>query len=60
MIVEGAGQDPMWTREQTRDEVHKLLAAGATVRDAAREVARRSGWSRRQVYHLAMSLRKEK
>jgi 16S rRNA (cytidine1402-2'-O)-methyltransferase len=60
MVIEGAGQDLAWTRERTRDEVHKLLDAGATVRDAAREVASRSGWSRRQVYRLAMSLCKEK
>jgi 16S rRNA (cytidine1402-2'-O)-methyltransferase len=60
LVIEGAGRDPVWTEERARDEVHKLLAAGAAARDVAREVARRSGWPRRQVYQLAMSILKGK
>jgi 16S rRNA (cytidine1402-2'-O)-methyltransferase len=60
LVIAGAGRDPVWTQERVRDEVQKLLAAGAAARDVAREVARRSGWPRRQVYQLAMSILKEK
>jgi len=60
LVIAGAGRDPVWTQERARDEVHKLLAAGAAARDVAREVARRSGWPRRQVYQLAMSILKGK
>ena len=56
-----AGADPAldWSRERVLDAVRASLGAGASLRDTAREVARRSGWSRRQVYELAMLLSRD-
>jgi 16S rRNA (cytidine1402-2'-O)-methyltransferase len=59
VVIEGAGRGVAWPMDQVRDEVHKLLAAGAPPREVAREVARRSGWPRREVYRLTVSARKE-
>jgi 16S rRNA (cytidine1402-2'-O)-methyltransferase len=55
LTIAGAGTDSDWSRERVLDEVRASLDAGASLRDTAREVARRSGWPRRQVYELAMS-----
>jgi 16S rRNA (cytidine1402-2'-O)-methyltransferase len=59
LVIEGAGDAPQWTRERALDEVRLMLAAGASARDTAREVARRAGWPRRQVYELALSASRE-
>lgn len=54
LFLEGADSEPDWTRERVLVEIRSLLDAGASPRDTAREVARRSGWPRRQVYELAV------
>jgi 16S rRNA (cytidine1402-2'-O)-methyltransferase len=54
LTIAGAGEDSDWSKERVLDEVRALLGAGTSLRDTAREVARRSGWPRRQVYELAM------
>jgi len=54
LVLAGAGPDSDWTRERVLDQVRVSLDAGASLRDTVREVARRSGWSRRQVYELAI------
>jgi 16S rRNA (cytidine1402-2'-O)-methyltransferase len=59
LVVEGAGRNEAWSAERVSDEVEKLLAAGASPRDVARDVSRRSGWPRRQVYPLVVSAGKE-
>jgi 16S rRNA (cytidine1402-2'-O)-methyltransferase len=55
LAIEGAGAEPEWTRQRVLEEVRAMRAAGASARDAVREVARRAGWPRRQVYELALS-----
>jgi len=59
LTIAGAGADSGWSRERVLDEVRDSLDAGASLRDTAREVARRSGWPRRQVYELAMLLSRD-
>jgi 16S rRNA (cytidine1402-2'-O)-methyltransferase len=54
LAIEGTAPDQAWTRERVLAEVRGLLDAGASARDTIREVARRSGWPRRQVYELAL------
>jgi 16S rRNA (cytidine1402-2'-O)-methyltransferase len=54
LAIAGADAGPDWSRERVLDEVRVSLDAGASLRDTAREVSRRSGWPRRQVYELAM------
>jgi 16S rRNA (cytidine1402-2'-O)-methyltransferase len=55
LTISGAGRDADWSRERVLDAVRLSLDAGTSLRDTAREVSRRSGWPRRQVYELAMS-----
>jgi 16S rRNA (cytidine1402-2'-O)-methyltransferase len=59
LVIEGAGAEPEWTEERVVEEVRAMLEAGASARDTAREVARRSGRPRRQVYELALSASRE-
>jgi 16S rRNA (cytidine1402-2'-O)-methyltransferase len=59
LVLEGAIQDADWSEEEVRAEVQAELAAGASLRDAAREVSRHSGWSKRQVYRVAVQMEKE-
>ena len=59
LVIEGAGSDLDWAQERVLDEVRVLLDAGASLRDTAREVARRSGWSKRQVYEWALRASRE-
>jgi 16S rRNA (cytidine1402-2'-O)-methyltransferase len=59
LAIEGARRDPVWSTERVDDEVHKLLSVGASPREVAREVARRSGRPRREVYQYVVSVRKE-
>jgi 16S rRNA (cytidine1402-2'-O)-methyltransferase len=56
LFVGGADQDPVWAKDQVRQELCALLADGESTRDAARIVAQRSGWRRRAVYRLAVEI----
>lgn len=51
-----ADQAPVWDADQIQAAIRAELAAGSTRRDAAKLVAARSGWDRRQVYDLAVDL----
>ena len=59
LVIEGAGRGQAWSIERVGDEVLKLLATGASPRDVAREISRCSGWPKRRVYQLIVSVRKE-
>jgi hypothetical protein len=59
LVIEAAGQGLAWTKDQVRAKVRELLVTGASPRDIAGEVAQRSGWSKREVYRLAVSVRGE-
>ena len=54
LVIEGAGSAASWTEARVRAQVHALLAAGTSPRDAAHQVAAICGWPRRQVYAIAM------
>jgi 16S rRNA (cytidine1402-2'-O)-methyltransferase len=54
LVIERAEPEQAWTTRRVRDEVQDLLAAGMSPRDVAREVARRSGWPKREVYQMAL------
>jgi 16S rRNA (cytidine1402-2'-O)-methyltransferase len=55
VVVGGAKADTSvtWTAEAVRAEVTRLMAQGLRSKDAARQVAERSGWLPREVYRLA-------
>lgn len=53
LVVGGAAEPEPWTEEQVRAALSERLAAGASARDAAAEVAARSGWPKRAVYRMA-------
>ena len=59
VVIDGAAQDATWTDEQVGACIRELLDAGESPRDVARQVARRSGWPRRQVYRLAVAVHRE-
>jgi 16S rRNA (cytidine1402-2'-O)-methyltransferase len=54
LVVEGAPAPPLWSADQVRRALAGLLAQGSAPAEAAKQVARQSGWPRNQVYHLAM------
>ncbi|MEB3165463.1 MAG: 16S rRNA (cytidine(1402)-2'-O)-methyltransferase [Cyanobacteriota bacterium] len=43
---------PVWQEQELRQELQELVAAGVSPRDAARQLAERSGHSRRELYAL--------
>jgi 16S rRNA (cytidine1402-2'-O)-methyltransferase len=59
LVIEGADRDQAWPTARVDAELRKLLAAGGSPRDVARDVSRRSGWPSRQVYQLIVSAREE-
>jgi 16S rRNA (cytidine1402-2'-O)-methyltransferase len=58
VIGQGAGPGP-WSGQRVEGRVRALLARGVSPRDAAREVAGASGWSRRDVYDCVLRVRGE-
>jgi 16S rRNA (cytidine1402-2'-O)-methyltransferase len=54
LVLGGAppAQPPAWDGEALRAELERLVAAGLSSRDAARQLAERSGHSRRALYAL--------
>ncbi|MBL8164469.1 MAG: 16S rRNA (cytidine(1402)-2'-O)-methyltransferase, partial [Anaerolineae bacterium] len=55
LVLEGATPQPTaeWDAAQVRAALDERIAAGDTLSSAARAVAARSGWPRREVYALA-------
>lgn len=52
LVVAGAGAPGRWEEDAVRTALAPLLAAGVSRSEAARQVARRSGWSKSAVYAL--------
>ncbi|MEW5957490.1 MAG: 16S rRNA (cytidine(1402)-2'-O)-methyltransferase [Chloroflexota bacterium] len=59
LIVEGAGSPPVWHEARVKAALHAAIAAGLTPKAAIRQVTDQSGWSKREVYALAQSLKEE-
>jgi 16S rRNA (cytidine1402-2'-O)-methyltransferase len=55
LVIGGAAAapQPAWEAEQVQAEVARLLGQGLRAKEAARQVAARSGWPQRDVYRLA-------
>ena len=54
LIVHRTAQSDRWPAEQVRTAVRQALATGTSPRDAARDIAARSGWSHREVYRIIL------
>jgi 16S rRNA (cytidine1402-2'-O)-methyltransferase len=52
LVIGGAGEPARWQEPGVREAFQALRAQGLSRAEAAREVARRSGWERREVYRL--------
>jgi 16S rRNA (cytidine1402-2'-O)-methyltransferase len=58
VVIEGAkAGESRWTEDEVRSELRELLAAGATSKTAAAELAGLSGWRKREIYSLALQQR---
>ncbi len=57
LVVAGQAPEARWEATEVRQALEERLAAGASAAQAARDVARRSGWPRGEVYRLAMEER---
>ena len=57
LVIAGASAPPAWDEDQVRDQVAQLMDEGVTHRQAAKQVAQVSGWSRRDVYQLTIERR---
>ena len=59
LVVAGASSDQVqWTEPEVLDELKDQLASGTTSRAAVSNVVDLSGWKRRDVYRLALQLKK--
>ncbi|HET7091513.1 MAG TPA: 16S rRNA (cytidine(1402)-2'-O)-methyltransferase [Anaerolineae bacterium] len=56
LVVAGAPEPQPWSEPDVRAAVAQALRDGASISDAARDVAVVSGWLRREVYHIALRL----
>ena len=54
LVIGGAAEPEKWDEEQVRAEIERLLARGTSRREAIKLVTEASGWSRREVYRLAL------
>ncbi|GAB4405470.1 MAG: 16S rRNA (cytidine(1402)-2'-O)-methyltransferase [Anaerolineales bacterium] len=53
LVIGGAAEPQAWSEEQVRQALAQRLAEGWSARDAATDVAARSGWPKRDVYRMA-------
>ena len=58
LVITGAAPPTMWDEEQVRSALADLLAAGISRSEAARQVARQSGWPKSTVYALCPAARR--
>ncbi len=56
LVIAGAPASQRWDESDVRTAVEQALLDGASMADAAREVAALSGWPRREVYQIALRL----
>ncbi|MFZ5809127.1 MAG: 16S rRNA (cytidine(1402)-2'-O)-methyltransferase [Chloroflexota bacterium] len=57
LIVHGSEKKgEKWTEEELKTGIIKQLQAGLSAREASFNIAKQSGWSRKEIYHLAIQL----
>ncbi len=54
LIIAGAPDPTRWSEEEVREALERYLSQGKSPSQASRQVARRSGWARQEVYQLTM------
>jgi 16S rRNA (cytidine1402-2'-O)-methyltransferase len=59
LVVEGAKGELAWDEETVRAALADRLREGRSRSQAAREVAKASGWKRGQVYRLSLNVERE-
>lgn len=59
LVIGGTAEPQAWAEEQVRAALGQRLAEGWSARDAAADVAVRSGWRKRDVHRLAAGLARE-
>jgi 16S rRNA (cytidine1402-2'-O)-methyltransferase len=57
LVVAGAMPAPDWDETQVETALAEAIAAGATTKDAIRQITNQSGWSKRAVYALAQRIK---
>lgn len=57
LVVGGASPALNWAQPQVEAGLAQVIAAGASVKDAVRQLTGPSGWSKREVYALAQKLK---
>ncbi len=57
LVIQGLSDDAAWSEAAVREAVGQALEAGHTTSQAARQVARLSGWPRQEVYRMAMEVK---
>ena len=59
VVVGGAPETARWDEEKVRQQIQALLERGHGAKAISQQLATESGWPRRQVYQLALSVRKD-
>lgn len=59
LVVDGAPEAARWDEEKVRHQIHALLERGHGAKAISQQLAAESGWPRRQVYQLALSVRED-
>jgi 16S rRNA (cytidine1402-2'-O)-methyltransferase len=54
LVIAGADEPAPWDEDRVRNWVGRLMDQGQTHREAVKETARVSGWSRRNIYQLTI------
>ena len=58
LVIAGYTSDEVtWTEEHLRAQIQELLATNKSTTDISNRLAKESGWSRREIYRLAVELR---
>ena len=58
IVIQGRGEDERWEAEKLRAALEAGLQSGEKLKDLAKELSRRSGWSSQQIYRLGLSVKR--
>ncbi len=57
LVVSGAAPPPIWDEAQVEAALQDKMACGTNSKEALRQITERSGWSKREVYAVALRLK---